>query len=229
MMASDVMVTQVVSVSPNETVRNVARLMIDRRISGIPVVDDAGSIVGIVSEGDLMRRAESGTERRHSWWLDLFATNDSLASEYVREHARRIGDVMTRNVITVTPETDLADVASVLERNRIKRVPVVDKNRMVGIVSRANLLQALAASRGTAADVSRGDAALREAVIARLKAESWTPRFLNVLVVDGKVSMWGVVHSPSEKAAARVAAETLSGVKAVDDNLIVVRESETVD
>jgi CBS domain-containing protein len=217
------MVTSVITVRPDANVQDVATLLLKNRISGLPVVTDEGKLVGIVSEGDLLHRAEAGTGRRRPWWLALLTGRDVLAAEYVREHSRKVADVMTRHVITATSDTSLQDIAHLLEKNGIKRVPIVDGDRLVGIVSRANLLQALAsAGKGGEAGTAPSDGAIREEVLARLRAESWTrPSLVNVIVQDGTVELWGIVDSQTEKRAVRVAAEVTPGVRAVNDNLII--------
>src|SRR5215471_4955406 len=144
MHAIDVMTSEVISVDENATVPAVARLFAERGISAVPVVDKNNQVIGMVSEGDLLHRAETGTERRRSWWLDMMASTNKLAGEYIKSHSGKVKDVMTRNVISVTETTSVADIALLLETNRIKRVPVVRDRKLVGIVSRANLVQALA-------------------------------------------------------------------------------------
>jgi CBS domain-containing protein len=208
-------------------VQDVAHILLKNHISAVPVVGSDGTIVGIVSEGDLMRRAETGTLRRRPWWLAVLTGREGLAAEYVKEHSRKVADVMTRNVVTVEPDTPLAEVAAILEKNRIKRVPVVKNGKIVGIVSRANLLQALASMRKQIEGITPSDAVIRERVIEKLKAEPWArPSLINVIVQNGTVDLWGVVDSPTEKKAVRVAAEITPGVTAVNDNLII-RPAET--
>jgi CBS domain-containing protein len=189
----------------------------------VPVLNAAGELVGIVSEGDLMRRADAGTGHRRSWWLRLLMGREGLAQEFVREHARKVADIMTDDVITASPETPVSDLAELLERNAIKRVPIVDGRKVVGIVSRANLLQALAALRKQIT-VERpvGDAALRDLVVAQLNSEPWMrTSLINVTAHDGTVDLWGIVDTPSEKNAMRVAAEVTPGVRKVNDAIIV--------
>jgi CBS domain-containing protein len=224
MKAADVMATDVITVGPEDRVMEVAQVLVSNRISAVPVVDDTGKMVGIVSEGDLIRRVESGTEHRRAWWLDLLASRAELAAEYVKERGPRVRDVMTGNVVTVSPDTDLAEVANLLESNTIKRVPVIEDGKLVGIVSRANLVQALAALHNQLpAETTTDDALLRDKVLNRLRSEAWTPMLLNVIVKDGRIGLWGFVRSEEERKAARVAAETADGVRPVDDNLIVMR------
>ncbi|MBX6424586.1 MAG: CBS domain-containing protein [Variibacter sp.] len=222
MKAADVMVRDVVTIRPDSGVQDAARLLLENRISGLPVVDDEGRLVGIVSEGDLMRRPEAGTEPRHSWWLELVTPNEALAREFTKTHARKVADVMTRAVITAAPETPLGEIARLLEKHRIKRVPVVQDGRVVGIVSRANLLQALASFAEAPSATAVEDSALREAVLSRLEAQPWARLALvNVIVRAGTVDLWGIVGSQAERTALRVAAEGTPGVRAVNDNLIV--------
>jgi len=223
MKASDIMVSRVVTTTPDASVQDVAQLMLASRVSGLPVLDERGKLVGIISEGDLMRRTEAGTEHHRPWWLKMFMGTDALALEYVKEHARKVSDLMTRRVITATPATPVGDIAALLERNRIKRVPIVEDGKLVGIVSRANLLQALA-SVGTRIQtgVTADDAAIRAAVEAKLKSEPWVKSsLLNVIVHDGTVELWGIVDSQVEKNALRVAAEVTPGVRAVNEHVLI--------
>lgn len=222
MKAADIMTTDVVTAPRDFCVQDVAELLLKHRISAVPVVDSSGTLVGMVSEGDLLRRAEAETERRRPWWLEMLTGSDALASEYVKEHSRKISDVMTRNVVTAKPESSLGEIAALLEKNHIKRVPIVDNGKVVGIVSRANIVQAVAAlKKELEATVKPDDSALREKVLERLKAEPWRPFLLNVTVHNGQVDLWGIVDSKSQKAAARVAAEVIPGVVAVNDNLVI--------
>jgi CBS domain-containing protein len=223
MKAAEIMVTNVITVTPDHSVQEVAEILLERRISGVPVLNAAGELVGIVSEGDLMRRADAGTGHRRSWWLRLLMGREGLAQEFVREHARKVVDIMTHHVITASPETPVSDLAELLERNAIKRVPIVDGRKVVGIVSRANLLQALAALRKQITlERPVGDAALRDLVLAQLKSEPWMRTSLvNVTAHDGTVDLWGIVDTPSEKNAMRVAAQITPGVRKVNDAIIV--------
>ena len=221
MKAVDVMVSNVITVSPDASVQDVANILLSNRISAIPVVAKSGELVGIISEGDLLRRAETDAHRRRSWWLELLIGSTPLAAEYVRSHARKVSDIMTRTVITATPESSLRDIAALLEKNRIKRVPVVKNRKVVGIVSRANLMQALASRwKHGEAQPARDDLIIREEVMATL--EPWT-RFapVNVIVHDGIVELWGVVETEIAKQAVHVAAEATPGVLAINDDLVV--------
>ena len=223
MKAADVMLSNVITVRPDTPLREVAEVLLANRISGVPVLGKNEELVGIISEGDLIRRSETGTDRRRSWWLELLIGSAPLAAEYVKTHALTVADVMTRAVVTATPDTPLRQIAELLEKNSIKRVPIVKNRKVVGIVSRANLVQALA-SRLKEHDTPRttDDLTIREEVMARLDAEAWT-RYapINVIVHDATVELWGIVDSETARKAVRVAAEVTPGVLAVNDNLVV--------
>jgi CBS domain-containing protein len=223
MKAIDVMTVSVVSVDAETSVQTVAKLLAEHRISAVPVVDRDKTILGIVSEGDLLRRAEIGTERgRRSWWLEAVASNKQLANEYAKSHARKAKDVMTRDVVTVTEAAPLSEVADLLESHGIKRVPVVRNGKLVGIVSRANLIQALASMRDEPAEAEVDDRTIREKLLAELKAQKWAEaRPGNVVVHDRVVHLWGDVLSDAEKRALRVAAEGIAGVREVEDHTTI--------
>jgi CBS domain-containing protein len=222
MKARDVMVSPVITTKPSTSVKEVAQILLTNRISAVPVIDDAGKLVGIVSEGDLMRRADLGTARHRSWWLAaLFAEEEALAAEYVKQHSKKVSDVMTKRVVTASSDAPLGEIAGLLERHSIKRVPIVENGALVGIVSRANLIQALAGDRKSL-DAPVPDVALRDKLMAHLKAQPWAhTSLLNVTVNDGVVDIWGITRSEAEKQALRVAAETTPGVRSVNDNVIM--------
>ena len=221
MRAIDVMTSEVISVDENATVTAVARLLAERGISAVPVVDKANQVIGMVSEGDLLHRAETGTERRRSWWLDMMASTNKLAGDYIKSHSGKVKDVMTRKVFSVTEATPVADIALLLETNRIKRVPVVRDGKLVGIVSRANLVRALAmtiddAPSGAEAD----DRRIRDKLLAELKAQRWAEVSpANITVKDGVVHLWSSYLSEQEKRALVVAAENIPGVRRVEDHM----------
>ncbi len=221
MKARDVMVSPVITVKPSAAVKDVAKLFLARHISGAPVVDDSGKVVGIVTEGDLMFRAEIGTQRPHPIWFRQLAGEDVLAAEYVKARARTVADVMSRNLVTAAPDASLNEVAALLERNAIKRLPIMRGDELVGIVSRANILQALASTPKELA-ITPSDSAIRASLLEHLKAQRWahTSR-LNVIVHDGVVELWGTTTSAAEKQALRVAAESTQGVRAVNDHLFL--------
>jgi CBS domain-containing protein len=220
MKARDVMVSPVITVKPSSSVKEVATTLLERRISAVPVVDDQGKLVGIISEGDLMHRSEAGTERQRSWWLLGWTGDETLAAEYVKAHARKVADVMTRNVITATPKTPLHEIAALLERNSIKRVPIVKDGQLVGIVSRANLIQGVASTRKEL-EIPLSDTNIRDKLLAHLTSQEWAhTSLLNVTVSGGVVNLWGITNSDAERMAIRVAAESAPGVCDVNDNLV---------
>ena len=218
MRARDVMVRAVATTTPETTVETVARLMINLRISGVPVLDRNGRLVGIVTEGDLLRRAETGTERRRSRWSEWFSANSRLAAEYIKSHAKRVEDIMTREVVSVAELATLGEIAELMETRRIKRVPVVHDGKIVGIVSRADLLQVLA-SGGVATANEDNDRVIRERLLADLRKQEWAnPTESNVVVSDGVVHFWGTVGSEEERRALRVVAENIPGVRGIEDH-----------
>jgi CBS domain-containing protein len=220
MKARDVMTLAVFTVKPTTSVRDVARLFIEQRISAVPVVDDQRKIVGIVSEGDLVHRSEISTERRHPWWLDLMLRDRIFdAEEYIKTHAKRVADIMTKKVITAEPDTPLQEIAETLEKYGIKRVPIVRDGRLVGIVSRANLVQAIATS-GSKLDTALSDTSIREKLLTELNKQNWAhTTLLNVTVNGGVVDLWGFIESDTERKAIRVAAEATPGVRGVNDHM----------
>ena len=216
MTAAEVMTCDVTTIRPDETVADAARIMLRFGISGLPVVDVAGWLVGIVTEGDFLRRAETGTERRHPRWLEFLLGPGRLADEYVHSHGRKVEEVMTRNVIAVPSSAPLQDVVRIMERRHIKRVPVVDNGKIVGIVSRANLVQALARLAEEAPASDGGDEAIRARILAEVDKESWAQTsFINVIVRNGVAELWGTIFDEREREAVRVAAENVPGITSV--------------
>jgi CBS domain-containing protein len=215
--AADIMTTSIVSASPDMSVRQAAGTMVFAGISGMPVIDEEGNLLGIVTEGDLMHRAEIGTGvKQRAWRLELVASTRELASQYVKEHARKVSDVMTTDVATVSETCPVADIAELLERKRIKRVPVLRDGKVVGVVSRANLIRALvtmAPELPVDADIT--DHSIREAVIAAMSGHPWALARENVIVENGTVHLWMTVTNDDEAKAVRVAAENAPGVKEV--------------
>jgi CBS domain-containing protein len=227
MRATDVMTTDVITVDPDMTVQSLAALLAERGISGAPVVDASGALVGIISEGDLLHRAEIGAARRHrvrrrSWWLDHYASD--VAREYVKDHGRAVKDIMTRDVASVTEDTDIADVAALLEAKRVKRVPVVRDGKVVGIISRANIVRAVGASKGAAPHAGEeDDRSIRSQLLTELSRQHWASTVWpeDILVRDGVVHFWVSDDEPMEKRSAlRVAAETISGVRGVEEHVM---------
>lgn len=222
MQAANLMTTNVVTIDEDATAQEAAAVMLRHRISALPVVNRTGKLVGIVSEGDLMRRAELGTERERSWWLELLTADRNLAADYVKAHGRKVSEVMTRKLITATPDTPINAIALMLEKHGIKRVPILDHGKLVGIVARANLLQALAGLKLEAPAAQAGkDAEIREEILERLRGAPWRPWLLNVTVHDGVADLWGIANAAEAKAAAGVAVENAPGVVSVNNHIIV--------
>ncbi|ODV12983.1 MAG: hypothetical protein ABT20_03180 [Rubrivivax sp. SCN 70-15] len=218
MQAKDVMTTAVVTVSPDTLVTEIAQRLVERRISAVPVVDDEGRPVGIVSEGDLMRRPEIEGQRHPSWWLSLVADPVAEAIEYVKARGGRAREVMTRSVVSVDEAASLEQIAALLEKHGIKRVPVLRDGKLVGIVSRADLLRGIVV-RQDAPQPAADDAALRERVAAEINASGVRSEFINVIVSGAVVHLWGATHSQAEREAARVAAARVPGASRVEDHL----------
>jgi CBS domain-containing protein len=219
MQARDIMTTNVVTAKPTESVRDIAKLMIEHHINGLPIIDVSGHLVGMVTDGDIYRRTELGTDKKRSSWLEIFCLDNTLAQEYVGTHGHTASDIMTTRVFAVTPETPLRQIADLFERERIHHVPVVVDGLVVGIVSRANLVQALVSTPAEDAQVNLNDQRVRDLVIAEYKRHPWgMPSEGNVIVTDGVVHLWGFVPSGVELAALRVAAEGIPGVKGVQDH-----------
>ena len=223
MNAADVMTRSVLSVTPDAPLVEAIRLMLDNHVSGLPVIDETGQLVGILTEGDLLRRGETGTERHRPRWLEILMGPQRLASEYVRTHGRKVGEIMTREPVSVAPKAPLDELVELMERHRIKRVPVVEGDKPVGIVSRADLLRALARriDEQTAAVV--GDDEIREHILVELARVAWVPRDgIEIAVENGVVNLNGVILYENEREALRVAAENAPGVRAVEDHLVWV-------
>jgi CBS domain-containing protein len=222
MNVGDVMVTNVITVRPQASVQDIAKTLIANRISAVPVIDEANNLVGIVSEGDLIHRVEVGTDQRPSWWVEFLAGKQALAQEFVKSHGRRATDVMTSKVVTVSADMPLSELACLFEKRRIKRVPVVDNGKMVGIVSRADLVRALAKSEIEVASNDTIDAStLCTDIVGRLRSELWWPGGIGVAVHDRIVELWGVVETQALKDAIKIAVEATPGVQAISDHLSV--------
>ena len=223
MNAADVMTHNILSVRPDATIAEAIRLMLDTRISGLPVIDQAGLLVGILTEGDLMRRGETGTERQRPRWLEILMGPGRLAGEYVRTHGRKVDGIMTRDVVSVTPDTPLKEVVELMERRRIKRMPVLDGDVLVGILSRADLLRALLGALEEKPAPTTSDEEIRERILGELAKAAWMPRDgLTITVENGVVDLNGVILDEKERGALRVAAENVPGVRAVEDHLVWV-------
>jgi CBS domain-containing protein len=221
MLARDIMTTNVFTFAPDTSVLEAARLLVERRISGAPVVDGAGRVIGIVSEGDLIRRAELGTEKEWSGWREFLMAKRTLAHEFIRSHATRVGDIMTTPVWTVGEDATLAELAELFEKKNIRRAPVVREGKLVGIASRADMVRALLARWSVAHPATPvDDAAIRQSILEHAASERWSDTsMLNVEVHDGAVDLYGVADSEDVARALQVLAESLPGVRRVHNHL----------
>lgn len=221
MKASDVMTRDVLTVGRETAVAEAIRLMLDNNVSGLPVLADNGKVVGILTEGDLLRRSETGTERHRPRWLEILMGPGRMAGEYIRTHGRRVEEIMTTDLISVAPDTPLDEVVSLMERRRIKRVPVLDDEALLGIVSRADLLRSLLQALEAPHNEALGDDEILEQILAELAKAAWVPRDgLSITVQNGVVELNGVILEEKEREALRVVAENAPGVRAVEDHLV---------
>ena len=221
--AADVMTRQVASITPDASISEAARTMLSNRISGLPVIGDQGNLIGIVTEGDLLRRVETGTVRRRPRWLEFIIGPGHLASEFVQSHSRKVRDVMTPDPEVIKEDTPIENIVLIMEKKRIKRLPVVEGDKLVGIVSRANLVQALATLSRELKDTIPGDKGIQERVLAEIERQDWaSAAAVNVIVRDGIVELWGAIQDERVREALRVAAENVPGVKQVKDHLVWV-------
>jgi CBS domain-containing protein len=224
MKAADVMVSKVITVGRDTAVREIANILFANRISAVPVIDDDGVLIGIVSEGDLIHRVEVGTDRDYSWWFKLIGDKSMMARDYLKSHATRAADVMTKRVVTAPSDMPLGELASLLERHGIKRVPIVDgSGKLVGIVSRADLVHALADLQSDIpVEPSVADSTLREQIRTEITSHLLANvSQINVIVHDGVVELWGDAGSRDEKDAIRVAAELFPGVRKIEDHIAI--------
>ncbi len=227
MSAADIMSQPVIGVGLETTIAEAAQLMLQHRISGLPVLDETGAVVGVVTEGDLLRRSELGTERHRPRWLELLSGAGRLASDYIDAHARKVGEVMSANVVSVTPQDTLPEIVRLMEKHHIKRVPVIEVGRLVGIVSRANLVGALvrnlARPAATEATGTSTDAEIRDRILADIGKEPWGRRCgVDVAVNDGVAELYGTITDEHQRIALRLVAENVRGVTGVDDRLVWV-------
>lgn len=223
MRASDFMTPRVTTIRDDIAIDEAIRIMLDRRISGLPVVDVQGGLVGIVTEGDFLRRVETGTERHRPRWLEFLVNAGKLADEYVQSHGRRVDEVMTREVVTVTESTPIEELVELMERHRIKRLPVVRDNKVVGIVCRSDLMHVIATLAKRVSRPPSDDATIRAQILAELDLQSWiSSANVNPIVSDGVVDFHGAIFDERHRQALRVLAENVAGVKRVDDHLVWV-------
>ncbi|MEH6952746.1 CBS domain-containing protein (plasmid) [Nitrobacter sp. NHB1] len=219
MRAHQIMTRQVITVHPDTTIVNAANIMLERHISGLPVTNAAGKLIGIVSEGDFIRRAEIGTQRRRARWLKFLLGAGRDASDFVHEQGRKVGEIMTPHPCTVSEDALLEDIVTTMEKNSIKRLPVMRGNQIVGIVTRANLLQAVAGLAREIPDPTADDDHIRDRIITSIENSDWCPYGLGVIVHGGLVHLSGVITDERARQAAVVAAENVAGVKEVHDHL----------
>jgi CBS domain-containing protein len=223
MKAEDVMTRDVISISPDSTVLQAARLMLEHRISGLPVIDAEGQLVGVLSEGDFLRRRETNTEKRRSRWLEFLMGPGRIAAEYTHSHGCKVSEAMTRNPQTVSETASLEDIVELMERHRIKRVPVLCGDEVVGIVTRSNLMRAMVSVARAVPPPATDDMAIRQKLMDEIQKAEWAPSAtIDVVVRDGIVELWGVIIDDRQREALKVAAENIPGVKTVKDHLVWV-------
>jgi CBS domain-containing protein len=223
MKAEDVMTRDVISIDPDSTVLQAARLMLQHRISGLPVIDADGKLVGVLSEGDFLRRRETNTEKRRSRWLEFLMGPGRIAAEYTHSHGCKVSEAMTRNPQTVSETASLEDIVELMERHRIKRVPVLCGDEVVGIVTRSNLMRAMVSVARAMPPAATDDTAIRQRLLDEIQKADWAPSAtIDVVVRDGIVELWGVIVDDRQREALKVAAENIPGVKAVKDHLVWV-------
>lgn len=220
MKVSDVLTRRVISIDPQATVMEAVRLMLQNHISGLPVIDAKGKLVGMLTEGDLLRRAETGTQRHRKRWVEFVLGPGRMADEYVHTHARRVSEIMTTDPVTVGEEVSLDEVVRLMEERSVKRLPVVRGGKVVGIVARANLMHALA-SVGKVAPASAGtDGVIRDRILADIDQQKWlAPNIVNVTVRNGNVELWGTITDEKQRQALTVLVENVPGVKSIADHL----------
>lgn len=221
MKAIDVMVRDVVTVGPDDDFADAIKLLAEFDVSALPVVEEDDKVIGIISEADLVRRPEIGTEKHRAWWLEALTPGSTLAEEFAKAHGRRVSEVMSTDVVSAGEDASLGEIATLLEKHRIKRVPILRDGRLVGIVSRSNLIQALASTQAGNGTDTDGDREIREALLDRLDDQSWTDfGSRNVIVAGGVVHLWGLVGSAEERKALLALAEEVPGVTRVSDEMI---------
>jgi CBS domain-containing protein len=223
MRAHQIMTRHVISIGADASIVEAARTMLRYHISGLPVVDASGQLIGIVSEGDFIRRAEIGTETKRGRWLKFLVGTGRIAADFVHAHGRKVGEIMTPNPLTVTEDTPLDEIVRIMESRSVKRLPVLRGDRLVGIVTRSDFLATVAELAGTAPGPSADDERIRNEVAAAMAQAAWRPCKLKVTARDGIVSLSGVVENKDARQATIVAAENVAGVKQVVDNLCDAR------
>lgn len=222
MKAQDIMTGNVMTVRPETPIREIAALMVEKHVSGLPVVDGEGHIVGMVSQSDLLHRREVGTERKHKWWFRMLADSNAMAREFVKAHGHTAHDVMTKHIVSVRADADLRDVADILDKQKVKRVPVVRDGKLVGIVTRGDLVRALTLSQLDKPARKIDDAALLKELHDRIQKQAWINKtYVNLTAQDGTVDMWGFVESSDQHRALKLLVEETDGVVKVTDKIKV--------
>ncbi|UVC17946.1 CBS domain-containing protein [Mesorhizobium onobrychidis] len=220
MQAEAIMTAPVIGIEPTASISDAAGLMLSKKISGLPVIRSDGTLVGIVSEGDFLRRGELGTKHKRPRWLEFLVSPGRAADEYVQANGRRIEEVMTADVVTASPGALLSDIVELMTQHHVKRVPVVDSGKVVGIVTRSDLLRALLSILPDAAPTVADDEQIRQRILAELARQKWAGKdMIDVTVDKGMVELGGAIFDERERQAATVAAENVAGVRAVKDNL----------
>lgn len=221
MNAADIMTPRVITVSKDATIAEAIRLMLQNRISGLPVVDAADNLVGVVTEGDFLRRTEDQTEKRRSHWLEFILGPGRLADEYVHTHGRKVSEVMSQKPITAEENTPVDRIVTLMESKRVKRIPIVRGNKIVGIVSRANLLHVLGRLATTAKPTPKKDRDIRAKIMAELEKQLWAPMAgMNIVVQNGEVELRGAIFDERQRQALKVMVENVPGVKAIHDHMV---------
>jgi CBS domain-containing protein len=220
MIAQEAMTRDVITAAPEATVGQIAGLLVRHRISAVPIVSEDNRVVGIVSQTDLGHRSETGMEKKRKWWLEIFADTDTKAREFIKSHGLKAHDIMSRVVISVSKHADLSEVADILDTHRIRQVPVMEDGKLVGMISRADLVRKLAEVRITAPATRPDNGALQKAIWGEIKAQPWLKSaYVNLAVKDGVVELWGAVDSNEQRRALRILVEGVSGVQKVEDNV----------
>ena len=224
MRAHQIMTRKVITVKADTPVLDAANLMLQHHISGLPVVDETGRLIGMVSEGDFIRRSEIGTQRPRIRWLEfLMGVVGKAAQDYVREHGRKVSDIMTQDDLCIaTEDMPLSELVGLMERRNVKRMPVVRGHTLIGIVTRTDLLRAVASLARDVPDPTADDDHIRDRVIATIENKDWRPLQFGATVRDGIVHLSGIIADERYRRAAIVAAENVSGVKLVHDHLYLV-------
>jgi CBS domain-containing protein len=219
MRAHQIMTRKVTTVKADTPILEAANLMLQQHVSGLPVIDETGKLIGIISEGDFIRRSEIGTQKAQGRWLKFLVGPGRSASEFVQEHGRKVGEIMTEDPCTATEDTSLEEVVRLMERQNVKRLPVVRGDTLVGMVTRSDLLRTVASLARDIPDPTADDDHIRNRVIASIEKNEWQPVQLSVTVRDGIVHLSGIITDERFRKATVVAAENVSGVKLVHDHL----------